>query len=101
MGCPPVRAHAKREAFDLDAARWVVPASRMKTARPHRVFPSRQAAEILRPVQMPTGHGQYVLPGMFRGRVPMYEATLGRFFMRMGFGVREFSPHGARAGCWR
>ena len=63
---------------------------------PHRLFLWRQAVEILRQVDELTGHGEYVLPSIFRGSVPMGEVTLNHLFKRIDFGVPDFSPHGTR-----
>ena len=82
--------------FDLDAAQWDIPAERMKNRKPHRVFLSRQAVAILRQLQPLTGHGAYVFPSIFRGSVPMADATLNHLIKRIDFGVPEFSPHGTR-----
>lgn len=82
--------------FDLDAAIWNVPAERMKMKKPHRVFLSRQAVELLREVNKQSGHGDYVFPSIFRGSVPMGDVTLNHLFKRMDFGVPDFSPHGTR-----
>ena len=46
---------SKWPEFDLDAAQWDIPAERMKMGKPHRVFLSRQAVEILRQVHELTG----------------------------------------------
>ena len=64
--------------------------------KPHRVFLSRQAVELLRQVHELTGHGEYVFPSIFRGSVPMGDVTLNHFFKRIDFGVPDFSPHGLR-----
>jgi integrase len=82
---------SKWPEFDLDAAQWDIPAERMKMGKPHRVFLSRQAVELLRQVYELTGHGEYVLPSIFRASVP-----LNHFFKRIDFGVPDFSPHGLR-----
>jgi integrase len=87
---------SKWPEFDLDAAQWDIPAERMKMGKAHRVFLSRQAVELLRQVQELTGHGEYVLPSIFRGSVPMGDVTLNHFFKRIDFGVPDFSPHGLR-----
>ncbi len=87
---------SKWPEFDLDAAKWDIPAERMKMGKPHRVYLSRQAVEILREVHKLTGHGEYVFPSIFKGSVPMGEVTLNHFFKRIDFGVPEFSPHGTR-----
>lgn len=87
---------SKWPEFDLDAARWDIPAERMKMGKPHRVFLSRQAVGILREVHRLTGSGDYVFPSIFRGSVPMGDVTLNHLFKRLDFGVPEFSPHGTR-----
>jgi integrase len=87
---------SKWHEYDLDAAQWDIPAERMKMGRPHRVFLSRQAVELLRQVHEISGHGEYVLPSIFRGSVPMGDVTLNHFFKRIDFGVPDFSPHGLR-----
>jgi integrase len=87
---------SKWPEFDLDAAQWDIPAERMKMGKPHRVFLSRQAVELLRQVHEISGHGEYVLPSIFRGSVPMGDVTLNHFFKRIDFGVPDFSPHGLR-----
>ena len=66
---------SKWPEFALDAAQWDIPAERMKMGKPHRVFLSRQAVEILRQVHELTGHGEYVFPSIFRGSVPMLAAS--------------------------
>lgn len=88
---------AKWPEFDLDAGVWDIPAERMKMGKPHRVFLPRQAVEILRRVHQLTGAGDYVLPSIFRGGVPMGDATLNHFFKRLDIGAPDFSPHGTRS----
>ena len=46
---------AKWEEFDLDAAVWDIPAVRMKSRLPHRVFLSNQAVELMRLVHAFSG----------------------------------------------
>lgn len=91
---------SKWSEFDLDAGTFDVPAKRMKMGKPHRVFLSRQAVELLREVYRLTapaeGQDGYVFPSIFRGSVPMGDVTLNHFFKRIDFGVPDFSPHGTR-----
>ncbi|MGR4870090.1 tyrosine-type recombinase/integrase [Variovorax sp. LARHSF232] len=87
---------AKWPEFDLDKAVWDIPAERMKMRKPHRVFLSTQAVKLLRAQHKLSGHGDYVFPSIFRGNVPMGDATLNHFFKRLDFGVSDFSPHGTR-----
>jgi integrase len=47
--------------FDLDRARWEIPAVRMKMKTPHVIPLSRQAVEVLRALRLLTGNGRLVL----------------------------------------
>lgn len=89
---------AKWEEFDLEAGIWDIPEERMKMRRPHRVWLSRQAIEILRQLQHVTGEGDYAFPTRFVGGngLPISETTLNHMFGRLDFGVPDFSPHGTR-----
>lgn len=89
---------AKWPEIDLDAAVWDVPAERMKMRKPHRVYLSRQAVDLLRMLHQISGHGEYVFPTRYvdgHGR-PIGDVTLNHLFKRLDFGVPEFSPHGVR-----
>ena len=55
---------SKWPEFNLDAAQWDIPAEPMKMGKPHRVFLSRQAVEVLRWVHQLTGRGDYVFPSI-------------------------------------
>jgi integrase len=57
---------AKWDEFDLQAAIWTVPASRMKAKREHRVPLTERAMEILRLVE-PFKNGDHVFPGRKKG----------------------------------
>ncbi|MHA6879687.1 tyrosine-type recombinase/integrase [Ralstonia pseudosolanacearum] len=87
---------AKWAEFDLDKAQWDIPAERMKSRRPHRVYLSRQALEVLQVMRAISGEGVYVFPSVKIASVPLAEATLNHLFKRLDFGVPEFSPHGTR-----
>jgi integrase len=50
--------------FDLDNARWVLPAQRMKKDRPHIVPLPRQTVKILRELKQLAGDKTFVFPGM-------------------------------------
>ena len=82
--------------FDLTIGHWDVPAGRMKAGKAHRVYLPHQAVELLLMVKQLTGHGDHVLPSIFRGGVPMGDVTLNHFFKRIDFGVPDFSPNGTR-----
>ena len=54
---------ARWAEFDLDAARWDIPAHRMKMKTPHVVPLSTQAVEVLRTLQLLTGERELLFPG--------------------------------------
>ena len=56
--------------FDLDRARWDIPAERMKMKTPRIVPLSRQAVEVLRALKLLTGNGKLVFPGATTRRSP-------------------------------
>jgi integrase len=49
--------------FDLEAARWDIPAERMKMRTPHIVPLSQQAVEVLKMLHELTGKEERVFPG--------------------------------------
>ncbi|AMP36820.1 tyrosine-type recombinase/integrase [Ralstonia solanacearum] len=87
---------AKWTEFDFDKAQWDIPAERMKSRRPHRVFLSRQALEVLQLQRAISGGYEYVFPSPSIPTLPLADATLNHLFKRLDFGVPEFSPHGTR-----
>lgn len=87
---------AKWREIDFDKAQWDIPAERMKSRRPHRVYLSRQALEVLEVMRAISGEGEYVFPSPQIASVPLADATLNHFFKRLDFGVPDFSPHGTR-----
>ena len=90
--------------IDFDAARWTIPAAKMKrtvqgkeSGRPHLVPLAPQAIEILRELEPLTGHGRYVFTSLLSGSRPMSENTLRAALRRMGYSNDDMTPHGFRA----
>ena len=86
--------------FNLDEAKWRIPAARMKMKERHIVPLSDQAVELLRELKMLTGNQQWLFPNYRRPRACMTETTLNRALERMGYngkGTMGFSAHGFRA----
>jgi len=83
--------------FDLDAAEWRIPGSKMKMKVDHIVPLSTQAVEILRGIQPVTGHGRYVFPSLRTGERPMSENTINAALRGMGYAKEVHSAHGFRA----
>jgi integrase len=86
---------ARWNEFDLEAARWDIPAERMKMGTPHIVPLSRQAVELLRVLHLVTGHGELLFPGERNRRTPMSNNTILGALERMGYKGR-MTGHGFR-----
>jgi integrase len=89
--------HAEWTEFDLAAAQWSIPASKMKMHRPHRVPLSRQALAILRYLHPITGGGRYLFPSVRSATRPISEGTMNAALRRLGYGPEEATPHGFRS----
>ena len=81
--------------FDLDNARWDIPAERMKMAAPHIVSLSRQSVEVLRALKLLTGKGRFVFPGANDRNRPMSNNTILFALYRLGYKGR-MTGHGFR-----
>lgn len=83
--------------FDLDAAEWRIPGTKMKMKVDHLVPLSTQAVEILRSIQPLTGHGKYVFPSIRTGAQCMSENTINAALRGMGYAKETMTAHGFRA----
>lgn len=83
---------AQPDEFNLDKALWIVPASRMKAGREHRVPLSRRAVEIVR-AQLKLG-GDYVFPGLKAG-TPLSNMAMLKLLERMN--RDDITVHGFRS----
>jgi integrase len=81
--------------FDLDRARWEIPAERMKMKTPHIIPLSRQAVEVLRALRLLTGNGKLVFPGALDKHTCMSNNTLLYALYRLGYRGR-MTGHGFR-----
>ncbi|WP_017778164.1 tyrosine-type recombinase/integrase [Paraburkholderia kururiensis] len=63
---------------DFEAATWTIPKERMKAGRPHRVYLSEQALEILVAFKTCFGASLYLHPGRYETASPISAATLNR-----------------------
>ncbi len=88
---------AEWSEFDLAAAVWRIPASRMKMKREHVVPLSKQAVAILTEAHSLTGNGQFVFPGQRTPKRPMSENTLNAALRRLGYSTEEMTSHGFRS----
>lgn len=83
---------AEWSEFDLAKAVWVIPASRMKAKREHRVPLSPRAIDLLRGAQAFGNGDGLVFPGQRAGR-PLSENTFVKLLRDLGF---EADAHGFR-----
>lgn len=83
------------EEFDLDAARWVIPAARMKLGREHWVPLSPSVVRMIRVHAGVVGDEGMLFPGQRIGK-PLSEATAGAALEALGYKGRH-TPHGFRA----
>lgn len=82
--------------YDLEAARWDIPPSRMKMARPHVVPLSRQALEVLRRLKEISWGSPWVLPHETKPMaLHMSNNTLLYALYRLGYRGR-MTGHGFR-----
>jgi integrase len=86
---------ARWEEFDLEAARWDIPAERMKMKTPHIVPLSAQAVNVLQALKLVSGQGALVFPGERDHEKPMSNNTILGALDRMGYKGR-MTGHGFR-----
>lgn len=86
---------AKWSEFNLEAARWDIPAERMKMRTPHIVPLSKQALEVLDMLRDLTGNGEWVFPGDRDHRKSMSNNTILKGLERMGY-KGSMTGHGFR-----
>lgn len=85
---------ARWAEFDLDAARWNIPAERMKMRTPHIVPLSRQAMQVLELLYTLSGSSEYLFPGD-RKNATMSNNTILKALERMGY-EHKMTGHGFR-----
>jgi integrase len=86
---------ARWSEFDLEAARWDIPAERMKMKTPHIVPLSAQAVNLLKTLQLITGHSALLFPGERDHEKSMSNNTILKALERMGYKGR-MTGHGFR-----
>ena len=88
---------AKWCEFDLERARWDIPAKRMKMKTPHIVPLSKQAISLLKSLQYISGSGEYLFPSdsKLRKTPTMSNNTILEALKRMGY-QGKMTGHGFR-----
>jgi len=82
--------------FDLDAAIWRIPETRMKRKLAHPVPLATQAVSLLRELHRVTGSGKYLFPSLTSEDRPISDNTLNQALKSSGFHGRHVA-HGFRA----
>lgn len=88
---------AEWSEINLDVAEWNIPGHRMKMKEAHLVPLARQAVEILRELQLLTGHSKYLFPCHRSPLRCMSDNAVNAALRRMGFEKTEIVGHGFRA----
>lgn len=86
---------ARWAEIDLEAARWDIPAERMKMRQPHTVPLSTQAVQVLQVLHEITGGRELLFPGERDHEKPMSNNTLLKALEIMGYQYR-MTGHGFR-----
>jgi integrase len=63
---------------DFENAVWSIPKERMKRSKPHNVYLSQQALDILVALKTCAGNSRYLLPSRYDADAPMSRATFNR-----------------------
>lgn len=87
---------AKWSELDLDAARWEIPAERMKGKKAHIIPLSNQGVTIFRRLKELANGSEYVFPHRDRADRHMLGDTVNRVFQRTGYAGKA-TPHGCRS----
>jgi integrase len=83
--------------FDLDAAEWRIPGTKMKMGLDHIVPLPVQALDVLRSLHPLTGQGKYVFPSIRTCDRCMSENTVNAALRSMGYSKDMMTAHGFRA----
>jgi len=78
--------------IDFAAARWTIPAERMKAGKAHVVPLSDQALDILTAFRTMFGVSRYLHPGRYDGDTPISNATLNRVIDAAVERIRKDDP---------
>jgi integrase len=69
------------DEVDFENAVWRIPKERMKRKKPHNVYLSRQALDIMIALKTCAANSRYVLPSRYDADEPMSRATFNRITM--------------------
>ncbi|HEX4021937.1 MAG TPA: integrase arm-type DNA-binding domain-containing protein [Acidobacteriaceae bacterium] len=86
---------ARWAEFDIEAARWNIPAERMKMRTPHIVPLAKQTLDVLDTLRTLTGGNKWLFPGDRNAKKPMSNNTILKALERMGY-KGQMTGHGFR-----
>lgn len=66
------------DEVDFEDALWSIPKERMKRSKPHNIYLSQQAIDILIALKTCSGNSRYLLPSRYDADGPMSRATFNR-----------------------
>jgi integrase len=72
------------DEVDFENAVWSIPKERMKRSKPHNVYLSTQATDILIALKTCAGNSRYLLPSRYEADEPMSRATFNRVTSAIG-----------------
>ena len=91
------------DEIDFENAVWTIPKERMKRAKAHNVYLSRQALDIIIALKTCAGSSRYLLPSRYDADAPMSRATLNRITYAVverakkeGLPLESFTVHDLR-----
>ena len=91
------------DEVDFENAVWTIPKERMKRSKPHNVYLSRQALDIMIALKTCSGNSRYLLPSRYDADAPMSRATFNRVTYSVveqakkeGFPLEPFTVHDLR-----
>lgn len=70
--------HATWDEVDFEKALWSIPKERMKASKPHNVYLSQQAIDIMVALRTCAGGSRYLIPSRYDADKCMSNATLNR-----------------------
>ncbi|MCR6632607.1 MAG: tyrosine-type recombinase/integrase [Magnetospirillum sp.] len=91
------------DEVDFENAVWSIPKERMKRAKPHNVYLSRQSLDIMIALKTCAGNSPYLLPSRYDADAPMSRATFNRITTalaerakKQGLPLAPFTVHDLR-----
>ncbi|MCL1926081.1 MAG: integrase arm-type DNA-binding domain-containing protein [Syntrophorhabdaceae bacterium] len=88
---------AEWSEFNMEAAEWRIPSSRMKMGETHIVPLAGQVQAILGDLRRYTGHCRYLFPSMRADTNPISDVCLLAALRRMGYDKDTMTVHGFRS----